>query len=136
MPRNVFINLPVRDLAAATRIYEAIGCSRNPQFSDDRASSMVWSETVTFQLLAADYFATFTPKPVGNARENSQMLIALGAESREAVDGLVEAAASAGGTADPRAVQDHGWLYNRTFEDADGNVFEVLWLNADEVPPS
>lgn len=134
MSKNVFINLPVRDLAAATRVYEAIGCTMNPQFSDDQASSMVWSDTVTFHLLATDYFATFTPRPVGNARESSQMLVALAAESREAVDAIVEAAASAGGAADPRAVQDHGWLYNRTVEDADGNILEIVWLNADEMP--
>lgn len=132
MTGNVFINLPVRDVAAATRVYEAIGCRRNPEFSDEQSSSMVWSGSVTFQLLATEYFAGFAPRPVVSARDSVQMLIALAVASREAVDRMVEAAAAAGGRADPREVQDHGWLYNRTFEDADGNVFEVLYMEAQQ----
>jgi len=68
MPKMIFVNLPVTDLAASTRFYEAIGCRKNEQFSDDRAASMVWSDTITFQLLQRDYFASFTSKAVADAR--------------------------------------------------------------------
>lgn len=126
MSKMIYINLPVTDSAAATRFYEAIGCEKNEQFSDHQASSMVWSDTITFQLLANDYFATFTPKKVADAHATSEVLLALIRGSREEVDAIVEAAAATGGKADIREPQDMGWLYNRAFEDPDGHVFEAI----------
>jgi predicted lactoylglutathione lyase len=100
MTEMIFVNLPVKDLAVATRFYEAIGCERNHQFSDDKASSMVWSETITSQLLARDYFATFTPKPVADAHAGSEVLLALSRDSRGDVDRTVKVGAAARGKAD------------------------------------
>lgn len=130
MSKSIFVNLPVADLAASTRFYEAIGCSRNPQFSDHKASSMMWSDTVTIQLLTRPYFETFSPRPVADARKTCQVLLALTLDSRAAVDIMASAAASAGGTADIRQVMDLGWLYNRSFADADGHVFEAVWMDS------
>jgi len=129
MPRMIFVNLPVRDLAAATRFYEAIGCKKNAQFSDEKASSMVWSESITFQLLSHDYFKTFATRPIADARTSTAMLIALSCDSRQEVDAIAEAAAAAGGKADTRAPQDMGFMYLRTFEDLDGHVFEPAWMD-------
>ncbi len=134
MSKTIFINLPVTDLAAATRFYEAIGCEKNEQFSDHQSSSMVWSDTITFQLLANDYFSTFTPKKIADAHATSEVLLALTRESREQVDAIVEAAAASGGKADIREPQDLGWLYNRSFEDPDGHVFEAISMDAEAVP--
>jgi hypothetical protein len=131
MPKMIFVNLPVKDLAAATRFYEAIGCEKNEQFSDGQASSMVWSTTITFQLLARDYFATFTPKSIADAQKTSEVLIALTCDSREEVDTITEAAAAAGGKADIRERMDMGWMYNRAFEDTDGHVFEAVWMDVE-----
>ncbi len=129
MTKMIFVNLPVKNLAVATRFYEAIGCEKNEQFSDHQASSMVWSETITFQLLANDYFATFTPKKIADAHATSEVLLALTHDSREAVDAITEAAATAGGKSDTRERMDLGWLYNRAFEDPDGHVFEAVWMD-------
>lgn len=134
MAKMIFVNLPVSDLAAATRFYEAIGCERNEQFSDDQASSMVWSDTITFQLLANDYFATFTPKKIADAHATSEMLLALSRDSREQVDAIAEAAAATGGKADIRQPQDMGWLYTRAFEDPDGHVLEAIWMKEGTTP--
>lgn len=134
MPRMLFVNLPVADLAAATRVYEAIGCTQNPDFSDHQASSMVWSEAITFHLLTRDYFATFTKKPVADAHAAAQVLLALTLDSRAAVDAMVEAASDAGGKADPRPATDLGWLYNRAFEDADGHTFEAVFADMAAMP--
>jgi predicted lactoylglutathione lyase len=125
----IFVNLPVRDLAASTRFYQAIGCAKNAQFSDEKASSMVWSESITFQLLTRDYFNTFATRPIADARTTTAMLIALSCDSREEVDAITEAAAAAGGKADIRARQDTGFMYLRTFEDPDGHVFEPAWMD-------
>ena len=129
MTKMIFVNLPVSDLGAATRFYEAIGCKKNEQFSDGQAASMVWSDTITFQLLAREYFATFTAKQVADAHGACQVLLALTRDTRQDVDAISEAAASAGGKADVRAIMDMGWLYNRAFEDPDGHVFEAVWMD-------
>lgn len=134
MPKTIYVNLPVRDVAAATRFYEAIGCVRNPQFSDETSASMVWSDTITFQLLETGYFASFTPKEVADARRTSEVLLAVTRDSRAEVDAIAEAAAAAGGRADVRAPSDLGWLYNRAFEDPDGHVFEAVWADMAAMP--
>jgi predicted lactoylglutathione lyase len=95
---------------------------------------MVWSETITFQLLVRDYFATFTSKPVADAHATCQVLLALTRDSRDEVNAIAEAAASSGGSADVRAVMDMGWLYNRAFADPDGHVFEAVWMDMTAVP--
>lgn len=129
MPKMLFVNLPVKDLAVATSFYEAIGFEKNAQFSNEQASSMVWSDAITFQLMARDYYQTFTSKPIADAHETSAALFALSRDSREEVDAIVAAAAKAGGTADVREAQDMGFLYVRTFADPDGNVFEPAWMD-------
>ncbi|GLQ57136.1 VOC family protein [Devosia nitrariae] len=134
MPRMIFVNLPVKDLAAATRFYEAIGCKKNEQFSDENSASMVWSDTITFQLLTHDHFRSFATKPIANAREAVGMLIALSRDSRQEVDTITQAAAAAGGKADIRDPQDMGFMYVRTFEDPDGHVFEPAWMDMQAAP--
>lgn len=129
MSKMIFINLPVQNLDAATRFYEAIGCVKNAQFSDENAASMVWADTITFQLLTRQYFSTFTPKPVADAHKTCQALFALTRDTREEVDAICKAASTAGGKADVRKPMDMGWLYNRTFEDTDGHVFEAVWMD-------
>jgi len=125
----IFINLPVTDLTVTSRFYEALGCERNPQFSDENAVSMVWSDTIVFMLLRKEYFATFTPKAVADARRLSEVLLSLSFESREAVDSFADAAAGAGGRADLRSPQELGFMYSRSVEDPDGHVFEAVWMD-------
>ncbi|MGI6855483.1 VOC family protein [Mesorhizobium sp. 1B3] len=129
MSRMIFVNLPVKDLAAATHFYKAIGCEKNEQFSDENAASMVWSDTITFQLLTQDYFATFTPNPIADAQKTTEVLIALSCNSRKEVDSLTEAAAAAGGKVDVRERLDMGFMYNRAFADPDGHIFESVWMD-------
>jgi predicted lactoylglutathione lyase len=131
MAKLIFVNLPVADLAASTRFYEAIGCRKNVQFSNEKACSMIWSDAIAFQLLTREYFQTFTPKPVADAQAACQVMLCLSRDSRQDVDGLADHAAKIGGRVDMRAPVDLGFLYNRCFEDPDGHVFELVWLNPD-----
>src|SRR5882757_4522535 len=101
MPKMIFVNLPVTDLKRATAFYEAIGAVRNPQFCDDTASCMVFSETIFVMLLTHDKFRQFTPKPIADARTSNQALFCISADSRDEVDDIVGRAAAAGGAADP-----------------------------------
>lgn len=134
MPKMIFVNLPVKDLAASTRFYEAIGCTRNEQFSDDNASSMVWSDTITFQLLVEPYFSTFISRPIADAQATCQVLLALSMDSRADVDAIAEAAAGAGGKADIRDPMDLGFMYNRAFQDPNGHVFEAAHMDMSAMP--
>ena len=129
MSKMIFVNLPVKDLAAATRFYEAIGCRKNVQFSDHHASSMVWSDVITFQLLSNPYFSTFTPKPIADAHKTTEVLIALSHDSRAHVDAIADAGAASGGKADIREPLDMGFLFNRAIEDPDGHVLELAWMD-------
>lgn len=129
MPKTIFVNLPVRDLAASTAFYEALGFEKNPMFSDDNASSVMWSDAIVFMLLKHEFYSTFTQLPIADARKASGAIFALSRDSREDVDAMVEAAGKAGGRPDVRPAQDHGWMYVRTFEDPDGNVFEPAFMD-------
>jgi predicted lactoylglutathione lyase len=129
MTQMIFVNLPVADLARATAFYEAIGAEKNPQFSDATASCMVFSETIFVMLLTHDKFRQFTPKAIADARATSEVLLCLSAESRDAVDGMVDKAGRAGGRTDPGPKQDHGFMYGRSFEDPDGHIWEVMWMD-------
>ncbi|OAF01790.1 lactoylglutathione lyase [Bradyrhizobium centrolobii] len=129
MPKMIFVNLPVTDLTRATAFYEAIGAVKNPQFSDETESCMVFSETIYAMLLTHDKFRQFTPKTIADAKTSSEVLICLSADSRDAVDDIVGKAKTSGGAADPGPKQDLGFMYGRSFEDPDGHIWEVMWMD-------
>jgi predicted lactoylglutathione lyase len=129
MSQLIFVNLPVADLPRATAFYEAVGAVKNPQFSDHTASCMVLSDTIHVMLLTHDKFRQFTPKRIADSRETTEVLICLSAESREAVDGTIAKAGAAGGRIDPGPKQDYGFMYGRSFEDPDGHIWEVMWMD-------
>ncbi|MEH3145789.1 MAG: VOC family protein [Methylobacterium frigidaeris] len=135
MPRMIFVNLPVGDLPRSVAFYEAVGATRNPHFSDDTAACMVLSEVIHVMLLTHDKFRQFTPRPVADARAASEVLLCLSAEARDEVDAMVERAAAAGGAADPGEPQDYGFMISRSFEDPDGHIWEVMWMDPAAVPP-
>lgn len=131
MTRLIFVNLPVADLARATDFYQAIGAVKNEQFCDGTASCMVLSDTIHVMLLTHDKFRQFTPKPIADARTTSEVLLAISAESRAAVDALVGKAGAASGGIDPCPQQDYGFMYGRSFEDPDGHIWEVIWMDVE-----
>jgi predicted lactoylglutathione lyase len=134
MSRQIFVNLPVQDLARATAFYSAVGAVRNPQFSDDTAACMMVSDTVFVMLLTHAKWATFTRKPIVDARRESEVMLALSCESRAAVDKLADAAGAAGGKADVNPKQDLGFMYGRSFEDVDGHIWEVFCMDMSQMP--
>jgi predicted lactoylglutathione lyase len=132
--KQIFINLPVRDLKKATEFYTAIGAAKNPQFSDDTASCMVLSESIFVMLLTHAKWATFTSKPIVDARRESEVMLALSAENRELVDQITAAAGANGGKADVNPKQDHGFMYGRSFEDVDGHIWECVFVDMPQIP--
>lgn len=133
-PRLIFINLPVTDVARATAFYEATGATRNPQFSNAEGACMVVSETILVMLLSHARFAAFSPRAIPDAHATAQMLLCLSADSRAAVDAMVAAASDAGGVADPGPIQEHGFMYGRSFADPDGHIWEIMWMDMTQAP--
>lgn len=133
MPRMIFVNLPVADLPASMAFYRALGFENNPQFTDESAACMVWSEAIHVMLLTRERWATFTTRPIPPST-SSEVSLALSMDSRQAVDAMNEAAAAHGGTADVNPMQDHGFMYGRDLTDPDGHVWGAVWMDPAAVP--
>ncbi len=129
MPKMIFVNLPVTDVATSTAFYEAIGAVRDPRFCNESTSMMTFSESIHVMLLGHARYADFTNKTIAAAKATSEMLLCLSEESREAVDATMRKASAAGAHVDPCPPQDLGFMYGRSFEDPDGHIFEVMWMD-------
>ncbi|BDA85862.1 hypothetical protein Sa4125_34040 [Aureimonas sp. SA4125] len=129
MAKLIFLNLPVTDLARSIAFYRAIGAEQNHQFSDETGACMVLSDTIHLMLLTHPKYRQFTAKPIADTHVVSAALICLSEESRAAVDATVGWAGEAGGRADASPLQDHGWMYSRSFDDPDGHTFEIMWMD-------
>jgi uncharacterized protein len=125
---KIFVNLPVRDLGRSIAFFKALGFSFNPQFTDETATCMVIGEDIYAMLLTHEKFATFTPKAIADATKVTEVLTALSVESRAEVDRLVDAALAAGGS-EARAPMDHGFMVDRAFNDLDGHIWEIFWMD-------
>lgn len=128
MTKMIFVNLPVTDLPKAMAFYQAIGFENNPQFSDETAACMVWSEAINVMLLTHAKWRTFTDRPIPPATA-SEVLLAISCAHIMAVDQMADAAGAHGGTADINAKQDYGWMYSRSLADPDGHVWECMWMD-------
>jgi len=133
MAKNVFINLPVKELERSEKFFTQLGFTVNPQFSDDKAKCIVIGDNIFVMLLTEEFFQGFTKKPISNAKKSTQVLIAIDADSKEEVIELVKRAQQAGGTmyAEPR---DYGWMYQNSFADLDGYQWEIIYMDQSKMP--
>ena len=128
MPRTIFLNLPVSDLARSVAFYKAIGAEQNLQFTDDTATMMSFSEAINVMLLTHDKFRQFTEKRIADAHDTAQVLLALSCDSSDDVDDISARALSAGGR-EVHGAEDHGWMYSRAFADPDGHGWGPVWMD-------
>lgn len=133
MARMIFVNLPVTDLNASMAFYQALGFENNPQFTDETAACMVWSEAIHVMLLTHDKWQQFTDRSIPPAN-SSEVMLALSLDNRQAVDTLNAAAAGNGGTADINPAQELGFYYSRALADPDGHVWEAFWMDPAAIP--
>lgn len=133
MASKVFINLPVKDLDKSVTFFTGLGYSFNPKFTDENATCMIISDNIFVMLLTEKYFQTFTKKPVSDAKQSTEVLIALDANSREEVQQMVAKAKELGATiySEP---QDHGWMYQHAFADLDGHQWEIVYIDESQFP--
>ena len=134
MSQLIFINLPVSDLEKSKAFYEAVGAANNPQFTDETAACMVVSDVIHVMLLTHDKWKTFTSKAIPNAHDSAQVLLCLSSDTKHGVSALVDTAVAAGGKADPTPTQDFGFMFGRSFEDPDGHIWEIMWMDMAAFP--
>jgi predicted lactoylglutathione lyase len=127
MTTQIFVNLPVKDLERSKGFFATLGFTFNPQFTNEQAACMVVSDAIFVMLVVEKFFKTFTQKTVADATKTTEVLVCLSCESRAKVDELVKKAVAAGGMS-PRAPQDHGFMYGHGFEDLDGHIWELMYM--------
>lgn len=128
MATNIFINLPVKDLKASVAFFTKLGYAFNAQFTDENATCMIISDTIYAMLITHNRFKDFTKKAIADATKTTEVLICLSAESKEKVHEMADKALAAGGK-EAGDLQDHGFMISRSFEDPDGHIWEVMWMD-------
>jgi predicted lactoylglutathione lyase len=125
---KIFVNLPVKDLNKTLEFFTKLGFKFNPQFTDENATCMIVGDDIFVMLLFEKFFKTFTKKQISDTSKNTEVIVALSVEGREKVDQMINKAIEAGGR-ESREPQDHGWMYGRSFEDIDGHLWEIIYMD-------
>ncbi len=128
MTRMIFVNLPVADLDKSKAFYEALGFTNEPRFTDETAACMVLSEEIHVMLLTHDKWKTFTSRPIPSS-DSSEVMLCVSCETKDEVNRLAETAGAHGGIADVNPIQDHGFMFSRSFTDRDGHIWETIWMD-------
>jgi len=133
MSAKIYVNLPVKDLNKSVAFFTELGHKFDPKFTDKNATCMIINEDIYVMLLVEPFFKTFTKKEISDTSKSTEVILCLSADSREKVDEMVSKAVKAGGTA-PNEKQDQGWMYGHGFQDLDGHLWEVMYMNQNAMP--
>jgi predicted lactoylglutathione lyase len=128
MTTQIFVNLPVKDLSRTVEFFKKLGFAFNPQFTNENATCMIINNNIFVMLLVEKFFKTFTKKEICDTTKDTEVIIALSTESREKVDEMMQHVFEAGGK-ESREPQDHGWMYGRSFQDINGHLWEIIYMD-------
>jgi predicted lactoylglutathione lyase len=134
MATKIFVNLPVKDLNRSMGFFGKLGFKFNPQFTDQTAACMIVSDDIFVMLLTEAKFKEFTPKAICDATKSTEVLVCLSCENRDAVNDLVRKAVAAGGTTYAES-KDYGFMYQHGFQDPDGHIWELIYMDPKAVQP-
>ena len=133
MAKQVFINLAVKDLEKSMEFYTQLGFIPNPEFSDETAKCMAWSESIFVMLLTHEKFKTFIIKPIADTKKNVAGLFSLAVDSEEEMHEIIKNGLKAGGI-EPTEIRDYGFMIQRTIEDFDGHTWEIFYMDMTQLP--
>ncbi len=133
MATQIFVNLPVKDLIKTVEFFTKLGFKFNPQFTDKNATCMIISENIFVMLLVEEFFKTFTKKEICDSSKSTEVILSLSADSKEKVNEMIIQAVKAGAST-PNKPQDHGWMYVNGFQDLDGHLWEVVFMDLSKLP--
>ena len=134
MTTKIFVNLPVKNLNKSIEFFTKLGFRFNQQFTDETATCMIVTDDIFVMLLTEEKFKTFTPKEICDAKKSTEVLVALSYDNRSDVDDMVRKAVAAGGST-YNEPQDHGFMYAHGFQDLDGHIWEVFYMEPSFVKP-
>jgi predicted lactoylglutathione lyase len=134
MSTKIFVNLPVKNLPKTITFFTKLGFTFNAQFTDETGACMIVSDSIFVMLLTEEKFKPFTPQAIADAAKTTEVIIALSLDSRAQVDEIVRKAVAAGGTT-YNEPQDHGFMYGHGFQDLDGHIWEVFYMEPSAVKP-
>ena len=133
MVKEIYINLPVKDLKKSISFFTKLGFKFNQKFTDENATCMIIGENIFAMLLIEKFFKTFIKKEISDSKKSTEVLLALSLDSREEVDEFLSKVLKAGGK-ETREAQDHGFMYARAFEDLDGHIWEAFYMDESAMP--
>lgn len=133
MPKQIFINLAVKDVQKSMDFYTALGFTNNPQFSDDEGKCMVWSENIFLMILSHEKFSSFATKPIADTKSALAGLYSLSLDSENDVHEMMKRGLNAGGI-EPNEMRDYGFMKQRTIEDFDGHTWEIFYMDLSKFP--
>ncbi|RYU90631.1 glyoxalase/bleomycin resistance/extradiol dioxygenase family protein [Mucilaginibacter terrigena] len=133
MTTQIFVNLPVKDLDKSVAFFTKLGYTFNPQFTDENATCMIISDTIYVMLLVEPFFQSFTNKDIVDTSKAQECTICLSAESKDAVNEIVDKAEAAGARI-PKPATDYGFMYQHSYEDLDGHHWEFAWMDPNGMP--
>jgi uncharacterized protein len=132
MTTKIFVNLPVKELNKTVEFFTKLGFKFNPQFTDENATCMIIGDDIFVMLLVEKFFKTFTKNEICDTSKYTEVLLALSGDSREKVDQMIKKAIESGGS-EYREPQDHGWMYGRSFQDIDGHIWEIIYMDENAI---
>ena len=133
MFRQIFVNLPVKDLGRSKAFFSALGLNFNARFTNEQGACLEIGENFFAMLLTEPFFQGFTKKPISDAHQSTEVLLALSMDSRAEVEAVMQKAIDAGATT-PNPPVDHGFMYQHGFADLDGHQWEVFWMDVAAAP--
>jgi predicted lactoylglutathione lyase len=128
MTTQIFVNLPVKDLSRTVEFFKKLGFAFDAQFTDENATCMIINDNIFVMLLVEKFFKSFTKKEICDTTKHTEVIIALSTDSREKVDEMMQSVFQAGGK-ESREPQDHGWMYGRSFQDINGHLWEIIYMD-------
>ena len=131
--KQIFVNLPIKDMARSQAFFKSLGLTFNQQFTNEQGACLELGENFFAMLLVEPFFQGFTKLPVSDARKTTEVLVALSVDSRAEAEAVVAKAVAAGATT-PNAPQDHGFMFQHGFADLDGHQWEVFWMDMNAAP--
>jgi predicted lactoylglutathione lyase len=129
------VNLAVNDLDRSKAFFDRLGFTFNPQFTDETAACMIIADDICAMLLTHPKFKEFTKKDIADAHKTTEVLTCLSFDSKDKVNEIVDRAIAAGGT-EAREPQDYGFMYGRSFNDPDGHIWEIIWMDPSHIQRS
>ena len=133
MQKQIYVNLPVKNLNKSKEFFSKLGFTFNSKFTDENAACMIIGENIFVMLLLEKFFKSFINKEISNAKKSTEVLLAITVENRKKVDEIIKKAIESGAI-ETREPQDHGWMYGRAFEDLDGHVWEIFYMDESKMP--